>query len=71
MTVRHGETYHEVAKGETFEVCLAYLSDTKLYRAYGPSLEKMQPLKENSKFSYGWADYSVITDEEMEELLKA
>lgn len=62
MTVFHGETNHEIVRGENFEVCLAYLSHTKLFKGYGPSLEIMQELKERKKLSYGWADYAVIEE---------
>lgn len=62
MTVCHGETRHEIVRGENFEVCLAYLSHTNLYKGYGPSLEAMKELKERKQFSYGWADYSIIEE---------
>lgn len=72
MYVHHGQNYlREVVRGETFEVCLAYLSQTSLYKGYGPSLSvQMQPLKDSGKLSFGWAEYLLITDEQMEELLK-
>jgi hypothetical protein len=51
MTVCHGETKSEIVRGENFEVCLAYLFHTDLYKGYGPYLETMKELKEHKQFS--------------------
>lgn len=70
MEVNHGQTKVEIANGDSFEQCLAILSDTPLYIGYGPNLPKMETLKVDKKFSYGWADYTFINDEEIKDLLK-
>ncbi len=70
MTVNHGnETKHEVARGKTFEVCLAYLSNTDLYKGYGPRLDQMRELRYNRGLSYGWAEFLLVTDKQMEALV--
>ena len=62
MTVHHGEIFHEISRGETFEECLVYLSHTPLYKGYGPPLDQ---LKENlawGKYSFGWTDFELVVD---------
>lgn len=70
MHVHHGNYNEtEVSNGETFEVCLAYLSNTPMYIGYGPRLDRMQELKEKGQMSYGWADYNFYNDEQIATLL--
>lgn len=71
MHVHHGNYNEtEIANGSSFEECLAYLSHSPMYKGYGPKLSEMLPLKENGKFSLGWADYNFYNDEQIAALLK-
>jgi hypothetical protein len=70
MTVHHGETKTEIANGSSFKECLAYLSQTPLYKGYGPALSDMTGLEIHGKMSFGWADYKFYNDEQIAELLE-
>lgn len=66
MTVWHGDfKKSETSNGESFDVCLAYLSHTPLYKGYGPKLSEMETLREKGELSHGWAEFYFYTDEEI------
>ncbi len=68
MTVHHGSVFTEIARGSSFEECVAYLSHTPLFVGYGPTLDKMEALKESGKMSLGWANYEFYNDEQIGEM---
>lgn len=69
MVVNHGTTVSQVVNGQSFTECLAYLSQTDLYKGYGPKLTDMKKLEAMGKLSIGWADYQFFNDKQIEALI--